>query len=101
MKCELCGYFGQMLPKFQAKEIFECPRCGLIFYAGNAGSELYSREYFEGGEYHDYRGDERVIRRNFRKQIRKAFNLRIMPYVDAELLIKARATPWLTWKPGK
>jgi Putative metallopeptidase len=35
------------------------------------------------------------------EQIRKAFNLRIMPYVDPELLIKARATPWLAWKPGK
>jgi hypothetical protein len=34
-------------------------------------------------------------------QIRKAFNLRIMPYVDANLLIKARATPWLTWTPAK
>jgi len=27
-------------------------------------------------------------------QIRKAFDLRIMPHVDADLLIKARATPW-------
>ena len=35
------------------------------------------------------------------EQIRKAFNLRIMPYVDPELLIKARATSWLGWKPGK
>lgn len=75
MKCELCGYSGQMLPKFPAKEVFECPRCGLIFYRGNTASDLYSREYFEGGEYHDYRGDERVIRRNFRKQIRRLLEL--------------------------
>jgi Putative metallopeptidase len=34
-------------------------------------------------------------------QIRKAFNMRIMPYVDADLLVKVRATPWLTWTPGK
>jgi Putative metallopeptidase len=27
-------------------------------------------------------------------QIRKAFNLRIMPHMDADLLVKARATPW-------
>jgi hypothetical protein len=35
------------------------------------------------------------------QQIRKAFNLRIMPYVDADMLIKVRSTPWLTWAPGK
>jgi len=35
------------------------------------------------------------------EQIRKAFNLRIMPYVDPELLIKARSTPWLAWKADK
>ena len=34
-------------------------------------------------------------------QIRKAFNLRIMPYVNPDLLIKARATPWLNWTPAK
>jgi hypothetical protein len=27
-------------------------------------------------------------------QIRKAFDLRIMPHIDANLLVKARATPW-------
>jgi hypothetical protein len=35
------------------------------------------------------------------QQIRKAFNLRIMPYVDPDMLIKLRSTPWLTWSPGK
>jgi hypothetical protein len=35
------------------------------------------------------------------QQIRKAFDLRIMPYVDPDLLIKVRATPWLTWTPEK
>ena len=34
-------------------------------------------------------------------QIRRAFDLRIMPYVDPDLLIKIRATPWLTWAPPK
>jgi hypothetical protein len=34
-------------------------------------------------------------------QVRKAFNLRIMPFVDADLLIKARSTPWLTWSVPK
>jgi hypothetical protein len=35
------------------------------------------------------------------EQIRKAFNLRIMPYVDPERLIKIRSTNWLNWIPGK
>jgi hypothetical protein len=35
------------------------------------------------------------------QQIRKAFNLRIMPYVDAEALTKVKATQWLNWTPGK
>jgi len=69
VKCELCGHSGQMLPRFPAVEIFECPECGLVFHAGSGSSDLYSSEYFAGGEYHDYRGDERVLRRNFRKQI--------------------------------
>ena len=34
------------------------------------------------------------------EQVRKAFNLRIMPYVDPELLIAIRARPWsLAMKP--
>jgi Putative metallopeptidase len=35
------------------------------------------------------------------EQIRRAFDLRIMPYVDPEALIRIRATPWLTWQPKK
>jgi putative metallopeptidase DUF4344 len=35
------------------------------------------------------------------EQIRKAFNLRIMPYVDPDLLTQARSTPWLSWAPTK
>jgi hypothetical protein len=34
-------------------------------------------------------------------QVRKAFNLRIMPYVDPDLLIIFRSTVWLNWKPTK
>jgi hypothetical protein len=30
-------------------------------------------------------------------QIRKAFDLRIMPYIDANLLVQARSKPWLAW----
>jgi hypothetical protein len=34
-------------------------------------------------------------------QIKKAFDLRIMPYIDADALVKVRATQWLDWKPGQ
>jgi hypothetical protein len=34
-------------------------------------------------------------------QIKKAFNLRIMPHVDEDALIKIRATSWLNWTPPK
>jgi Putative metallopeptidase len=35
------------------------------------------------------------------EQVRKAFNLRIMPYVDPDLLIKSRATAWSAWSAKK
>jgi hypothetical protein len=35
------------------------------------------------------------------EQIRAAFNLRIMPYVDADALTAVKATKWLNWAPGK
>jgi Putative metallopeptidase len=35
------------------------------------------------------------------QQIRTAFNLRIMPYVDADTLAAVKATQWLNWTPGK
>jgi len=34
-------------------------------------------------------------------QVRKAFNLRLMPNVDADRLVKMRSTPWLAWTPAK
>jgi hypothetical protein len=34
-------------------------------------------------------------------QIKKAFDLRIMPFIDADALVKVRATQWLNWSPGK
>jgi hypothetical protein len=35
------------------------------------------------------------------EQIRHAFDLRIMPFVDPDALVRVRATPWLQWVPGK
>jgi hypothetical protein len=34
-------------------------------------------------------------------QVRSAFNLRIMPYVDPDLLIKLRATQWTLSSSGR
>jgi hypothetical protein len=34
-------------------------------------------------------------------QVRKAFNLRIMPYVDPDLLVKVKSSPWVNVGDGK
>jgi SAM-dependent methyltransferase len=68
--CELCGYSGEMTARFPKKQIVECPRCELVFYAGPLPeSDLYKEEYFAGGEYLDYRGDRKVLQRNFARSI--------------------------------
>jgi hypothetical protein len=35
------------------------------------------------------------------EQIRHAFDLRIMPFVDPDALVRNKATQWLQWAPGK
>jgi len=35
------------------------------------------------------------------QSIRKAFNLRVMPHIDAQQLVEVRATDWLNWKPRR
>ena len=60
-----------MLRWFPGKDIVKCPGCGLVFYEGGAPpGDLYSDEYFSGGEYLDYRGDKKIIQRNFRRHIK-------------------------------
>ena len=41
---------------------------------------------------------ERAARCNAEyNQVKHAFDVRIMPFVDPDLLVKAKATPWLNW----
>jgi len=35
------------------------------------------------------------------EQIRHAFDLRIMPFVDPDALVRVKSTQWLEWAPGK
>ena len=35
------------------------------------------------------------------QQVRKAFNLRIMPFVDPDLLVRVRAMPWVMPDDGR
>jgi Putative metallopeptidase len=35
------------------------------------------------------------------EQVRHAFDLRIMPFVDPDALVRVKATQWLEWTPGK
>ena len=59
-----------MLARFPKKQIVECPRCELVFYAGEVPeSDLYREDYFAGGEYLDYRRDKEILQRNFGRSI--------------------------------
>jgi len=46
-----------------------------------------------GGDFALPRGRAALCQNEF-EQVRKAFNLRIMPYVDPDLLVRIRAKPW-------
>src|SRR5262245_36517143 len=59
-----------MLRWFPGKNIVKCPSCGLVFYDGSSADDLYSDEYFFGGEYLDYCGDKKIIQRNFRRHVK-------------------------------
>jgi len=75
--CELCGYEGEMRPYYPSLQIVRCPQCALVFYDGDAdAAALYTRDYFAGREYRDYRADCEIHRRNFRRRIRDLRRLR-------------------------
>jgi SAM-dependent methyltransferase len=60
-----------MLARFPKKQIVQCPRCELVFYAGPLPEGgLYMEEYFAGGEYLDYCSDKEVLQRNFARNVR-------------------------------
>ena len=68
--CELCGQTGAMEPLYPEQDIVRCPVCGLVGFAGSAPvEELYTHEYFSGGEYYDYVADKPILQRNFRRRI--------------------------------
>lgn len=53
-------------------EIVQCNACGLVFYPIEKTQNLhalYSEKYFQGGEYSDYQGDEKIHEWNFKKRI--------------------------------
>lgn len=59
-----------MLTRFPRQGIVRCPQCDLVFYSGDIPTaELYSTDYFSGGEYLDYVADKATIQRNFRNRI--------------------------------
>ncbi len=76
MTCELCGTPAETRELYPEQGIVRCTRCGLVFYAGRPQTaELYREEYFAGGEYQDYKGDKRILQRNFRRQIPRLLRL--------------------------
>ncbi|MBO0755702.1 MAG: hypothetical protein J2P54_07560 [Bradyrhizobiaceae bacterium] len=54
----------------------------------------------ESGGFALPRGRAGLCKNEF-EQVRKAFNLRIMPYVDPDLLVRIRAKPWLLFASTK
>jgi len=69
--CELCGYAGRLRSLYADRGIVRCPACGLVFYDGSVvPTEVYTKDYFVGGEYLDYLADKATIQRNFRQRIR-------------------------------
>jgi SAM-dependent methyltransferase len=72
-----------MRPVYPSRAIARCPACDLVFYTGTAVPEdVYTREYFAGGEYADYLAAKRITQHNFRRRI--ADIVRIAP--SGELL---------------
>ncbi len=72
LTCALCGYKGQMPALYPTQEIMRCPRCALVFWAGNGHGDvsgLYTADYFAGEEYRDYLGDKKLIQRDFARRI--------------------------------
>jgi cyclopropane fatty-acyl-phospholipid synthase-like methyltransferase len=68
-RCELCAFEGSPEPFYPDLHIVRCPACGLVYYDGSAPGQLYTREYFAGGEYHDYLADKATLQRNFARRI--------------------------------
>jgi 2-polyprenyl-3-methyl-5-hydroxy-6-metoxy-1,4-benzoquinol methylase len=68
--CELCGSSDRPLSWFPTKDIVKCPQCGLIYYDGLIPESLYSKDYFEKGEYLGYLHDKKIHQRNFAERIR-------------------------------
>jgi 2-polyprenyl-3-methyl-5-hydroxy-6-metoxy-1,4-benzoquinol methylase len=58
-----------MRPRFPARQIVECPSCGLVFFEGAAPPNLYEEAYFGGGEYFDYAAEKVVRQLNFRREL--------------------------------
>lgn len=77
--CPLCSHSGTMLPRFPEKEIVQCPKCDLVYYARvaqHAAHELYDETYFQNGEYIDYVADKALAQRNFSHRIRELRKLK-------------------------
>jgi hypothetical protein len=59
-----------MMPFYASHGIVKCPNCGLVFYAGAAvPKDVYTSEYFTGGEYADYVAAKPITQYNFRRRI--------------------------------
>jgi 2-polyprenyl-3-methyl-5-hydroxy-6-metoxy-1,4-benzoquinol methylase len=71
--CKLCGS-TQHSPTFRG--ILRCSSCNLLFFPAEINaSELYSKKYFTGEEYHNYPADKKILQYNFRQRLKKMRSL--------------------------
>jgi SAM-dependent methyltransferase len=72
--CALCKSPGPMQALYPGVALDRCPACGLVFYRElNTVDPLaiYSRDYFHGAEYQDYRSSRAALQKTFRLRIRE------------------------------
>lgn len=70
--CELCGFEGELRPRFPLHRIFSCPSCGLVFHrSAEDPTPLYGESYFKGEEYLNYPGEKAIFTQNFIGYLRR------------------------------
>ena len=82
--CQVCGESSGGVPTLAA--LRECRACGFVFFSAPNPAELeqlYDERYFRGGDYPDYLGQQRAIRRSMRRHLEQM--ARVQPLCGALL----------------
>jgi SAM-dependent methyltransferase len=74
--CRACGEGGLVFRyRIGAFPILLCPRCGSLTtnhrMTASAAADWYDSDYYRGGDYADYESSEQLLKRNFRRFVRR------------------------------